>query len=197
MATPGRDHLRAAHADREHVIEALKAAFVQGRLSQDEFNARVGQALAARTYADLATLTADLPAGPIPVRPPRKPVGTMAKATIRSGLCLLIAAALVGVAFLIDNDGATTQLIFLAALAVMAASGFFGYGIVDSWEEKRSRRQVTPGPGPRGQSLEGQRHGETGRDPAPPGALSLRWGRAAPPVVALRFARVRAREKAT
>jgi hypothetical protein len=59
-AALGRGHLRACHADREQVIGVLKAAFVQGRLGRDEFDLRVGQALAARTYADLATLTADL-----------------------------------------------------------------------------------------------------------------------------------------
>jgi len=62
-AAVGRGHLRACHADREQVIGVLKAAFVQGRLGKHELNARVGQALAARTYADLAMLTADLPAG--------------------------------------------------------------------------------------------------------------------------------------
>src|SRR5215468_1729716 len=46
--------------DREQVIEALKAAFVQGRLGRDEFDQRVGQALAA--YAELDALTADIPA---------------------------------------------------------------------------------------------------------------------------------------
>jgi len=56
--------LRASHADREQVIEILKAAFVQGRLTKDQFDARVDQALASRTYADLTALTADLPAGP-------------------------------------------------------------------------------------------------------------------------------------
>jgi len=35
---------------------------VHGRLTRDELDARTGQALAARTYADLAALTADLPA---------------------------------------------------------------------------------------------------------------------------------------
>jgi Domain of unknown function (DUF1707) len=61
-AAAGRDRLRAGHADREQVIEALKAAFVQGMLAKDEFDARVGQALASRTYADLAALTAGEPA---------------------------------------------------------------------------------------------------------------------------------------
>ena len=59
----GRGRLRASHADREQVIEVLKAAFVQDRLTKDEFDARVGQAFASRTYADLTALTADLPAG--------------------------------------------------------------------------------------------------------------------------------------
>ena len=68
----GRGRLRASHADREQVIEVLKAAFVQDRLTKDEFDARVGQALASRTYADLTALTADLPAGPPVAPPPRK-----------------------------------------------------------------------------------------------------------------------------
>ena len=65
----GRGHLRASHADREHVIGTLQAAFVQGRLGRDEFDLRVGQALASRTYADLAALTADLPAGLVVAEP--------------------------------------------------------------------------------------------------------------------------------
>jgi hypothetical protein len=67
-AAAGRDRLRAAHADREQVIEALKAAFVRGMLAKDEFDARVGQALASRTYADLAALTADIPPAPAAAR---------------------------------------------------------------------------------------------------------------------------------
>jgi hypothetical protein len=47
----GRGRWRASHADREQVVGALKAAFVQGRLTADELDERVGQALAARTYA--------------------------------------------------------------------------------------------------------------------------------------------------
>ena len=60
---PGRGHFRASHADREQVIATLRAAFVQGRLTRDEFDLRVGRALRARTYAELGVLTADLPAG--------------------------------------------------------------------------------------------------------------------------------------
>jgi hypothetical protein len=60
---PGHGHLRASHADREQVITALRAAFIQGRLTRDEFDLRVSRALRSRTYAELAALTADLPAG--------------------------------------------------------------------------------------------------------------------------------------
>jgi len=44
------------------VIDMLKAAFVQGRLSKDEFDLRVSQALGSRTWAELDTLTRDIPA---------------------------------------------------------------------------------------------------------------------------------------
>jgi len=51
--------LRGA-ADREKVIDLLKAAFVQGQLTKDELDTRAGHALAAWSHADLAALTADL-----------------------------------------------------------------------------------------------------------------------------------------
>ena len=63
LEAAARARLRASYADREQVIGVLKAAFVQGRLAKDEFDLRVGQTLAARTYGDLAAVTADLPAG--------------------------------------------------------------------------------------------------------------------------------------
>jgi hypothetical protein len=99
MAGPGdelaagagaRGRLRTSHADREQVIEELKAAFVYGQLDRDEFDLRIGQALASRTYADLAALTADIPVRLIRARRPeaaretvdKKAVGAMAGATI-------------------------------------------------------------------------------------------------------------------
>ncbi len=60
---PGQ--MRAATADRERAIDVLKAAFAEGRLTQDEYTDRAGQVYASRTYGELATLTADLPAGPL------------------------------------------------------------------------------------------------------------------------------------
>ena len=67
----GHGRLRASHADREQVIDTLKAAFTDGRLGPDELDARVGQALAARTYRELAAATAGLPAAL--AQPPRLP----------------------------------------------------------------------------------------------------------------------------
>ncbi len=171
----GRGHLRAAHADRERVVAALQTAFVQGRLDRDELDARVGQALASRTYAELAALTADLPAGPaalpsVPVAagtaatgPARAPAGTMAKAAYRSGIFLLLTVALIEGAFL-TGSGA---FLVLAAYAFMAFGGFFAYGMIDAWHERRARRQPPQagrrGPDGRdGRGLEGGQPGGTG-----------------------------------
>ena len=59
----GRGQLQASRADREQVIRTLETAFVQGMLAKDEFDQRVSQTFAARTYADLAVLAADLLGG--------------------------------------------------------------------------------------------------------------------------------------
>ena len=73
-ATPvGRSHMKACHADREQMIDVLKVAFVQGRLTKDEFDDRVGLALASHTYAELAAVTADIPVGLAGAQPPRRP----------------------------------------------------------------------------------------------------------------------------
>jgi hypothetical protein len=85
----GQGRLRASHADREQVVDMLKTAFVQGRLDRDEFDLRVGRALASRTCADLAALTADIAARLPRARPPeparesvsKKAVVAMASAT--------------------------------------------------------------------------------------------------------------------
>jgi hypothetical protein len=94
----GRGHLRASHADRDRVIGVLKAAFVQGRLGKDELNARVGQALTARTYADLATLTADLPAGLAATEPPCQPSRARAPLPVRTAAWLMCLGAVLTLA---------------------------------------------------------------------------------------------------
>ena len=50
----------AGDADRERAIDVLKAGFAEGRLTKAEYDERVTRVHAARTYADLAPLVADL-----------------------------------------------------------------------------------------------------------------------------------------
>jgi hypothetical protein len=64
---PDRDsQLRAAHTDRDEVVERLRVAAGDGRLTPEELDERLGAALTARTYGELAALTADLPAAGSP-----------------------------------------------------------------------------------------------------------------------------------
>ena len=60
------------------MISTLKAAFVQGRLAKEEFDQRVSQTLRSRTYADLAAVTADLPARLIHAEQRREPARAQA-----------------------------------------------------------------------------------------------------------------------
>src|SRR5215472_15278270 len=54
--------LRASHMDRDRVVELLRVAAGDGRLTPDELDQRLEAALTAKTYAELAALTTDLPA---------------------------------------------------------------------------------------------------------------------------------------
>jgi Domain of unknown function (DUF1707)/Domain of unknown function (DUF4190) len=63
MMPAGDGRLRASTADRERAVDVLKAGFAEGRLTKDEYDVRVSEAYAARTYAELARVTSDLPGG--------------------------------------------------------------------------------------------------------------------------------------
>lgn len=56
-----RSRMRAADSDREQVAEQLRSAHAEGRLDLAEYDERIQQAWAARTYGELERLTADLP----------------------------------------------------------------------------------------------------------------------------------------
>jgi hypothetical protein len=62
--------MRASDADREQVIADLQRHTAEGRLSLDEFTERAGTVYHARTRAELATITHDLPAHPAPPADP-------------------------------------------------------------------------------------------------------------------------------
>jgi len=170
-AAAGDDRLRAGHADRERVIEALKDAFVHGRLTKGELDLRAGQALAALTCAELAVLTADIPPAPAPAAPGRPAVPArrrpLARAAAGSGGCLVIAFAAMQVHHLADPGntpgtlpGSLALPSYLAALtAVFAALFIVIYGAGTAVEQRRSRRQLPPRPGAGGHALDGGRRG--------------------------------------
>jgi hypothetical protein len=56
--------MRASDADRDRVVDVLRAAAGDGRLTGDEFDERLEVALSSRTLGELAVLTADLAGGP-------------------------------------------------------------------------------------------------------------------------------------
>jgi hypothetical protein len=150
----GRGPMRASHADREQVIEVLKDAFVRGRLNRDQLDARAGQALAARTYAELAAVTADIPPVPAapapaaPVRPapapavpgPTRPLvparrRPLASVAAGSGSCLVLAAAAVWASFILDPGGPGADrtwaglMLMLGLYAVVAGVWILGSGV--------------------------------------------------------------------
>ena len=121
----GGGHLRASDADREQVIDTLKDAFVQGRLTMDELGMRTGQALASRTYAELTAITADIPARPIEVPPPmparipaRRPIN---KKAVACATCMLILPPVLGAAFLPFYGGFIILFLFAFAGLVVAS----------------------------------------------------------------------------
>ena len=71
--------VRASDADRDRVIDVLRAATADGRLTADEFSERMEAALSSRTFRELAPLTADLVTTPAS----RAPESAQAKDVIR------------------------------------------------------------------------------------------------------------------
>jgi len=155
----GSDRLRVGHADREQVIRVLKEAFVQGRLTGDEFGERASSALAARTRGELAALTVDIPRGL--AGPP-----AVARASLVQRHPLVFAAAGFGggvsVAFglimlaanVLDPSGLgnpyhpwSKMCILLALAALFAGIGLAVHGVGTAVEQWRMRRQRLTRPG--------------------------------------------------
>jgi len=162
----GRGHLRASHADREQVVSMLKAGFVQGMLTKDELDARLSEALVSRTYADLAALTADLPAGLTDSRPPepmpesanRKAVKAIAYLTA-AVWSMFAAAAMAAAAADGENPlvGLVAAVVFIPFLVIPLAALLLFHEWLDKRVDKRQRSRGLP-PGAAG---------ETSQRPAP------------------------------
>ena len=163
----GRGHLRASHADREQVIGMLKAAFVQGRLTKDELDMRVGQTLASRTYADLAALTADLPAGLTGARPPGKAVRARGRPPIGkvvlAATSVIVPPAMLAAAVLTEDHRLAKLSMLLVVIILLAWMGVTGRMLVsrDGRRSGGSCRRVQAWWGP---PVEGERDGSRGND---------------------------------
>jgi hypothetical protein len=151
----GLGRLRTSRAEREQAIDVLKAAFVQGRLTKGEFDSRVGQVLASRTYADLQALTADIPDGVTSAQPPAEPAREPGRAL--SFKTAARAGALGAVPSM-----ASTAVVLVHASAVPAVAGVLLVGVTGlvvagllaallillSWVVRRSQRGAAQGPPP-------------------------------------------------
>ena len=122
----GRGRLRAADADRDQVIDTLKTAFVEGRLTKDELDMRAGHALASRTYAELIAITADIPGRQLELPPlrlapvhARKPVS---KRVLAWSTCAVVVPPALGAAFLTYYGGFLVLFLF-AFIGLMLTTG--------------------------------------------------------------------------
>jgi len=161
MASPGDETaagaerhalLRASAADREQVIEVLKVAFVQDRITKDELDQRTGKVLASQTYDDLDILTADIPGALIRARPaePARPDVSKKKLIRRTS------AAVAGTGFVIAEAVALSHhLNPVAGVIAGLVAGAFTAGLLAvlltliAWAIDRSAgRQPSQGPPP-------------------------------------------------
>ena len=140
-APPGR--LRASHVDRDQVISALKIAFIQGRLAKDEFDARVGQALTSRTHAELAVITADIPADPIVARPAQPVLGVKSGVYV-TALAAMLAAALWAAAATAGSAAAGAAALTFSGVVIFTLF-VTGYQIRESRHPGRPAEPLPPG----------------------------------------------------
>ena len=156
MAVPAGTAAACARrdADREQVIGTLKAAFVHGRLDRGEFDLRVGQAFASRTYAELAAVTASIPAGPNPAEQPEPARAQDQQPVLRPGPVIVVTsliyagvwAALI-LSHLENNDGEALRLVWVTTLTYFMILVISGGHMLDMRREKRSGGQLPMPPG--------------------------------------------------
>ena len=123
----------------------VKAAFVQGRLAKDEFDQRIGRVFASRTYADLAYLTADIPARLIQAEAPHEPAHppaplSMDRKVIRSwaSATVMLPGMVVAASAMQSGQPAVFGLIVALVFACLVALPVSGLVMLHSRQEKRS-----------------------------------------------------------
>jgi Domain of unknown function (DUF1707) len=82
---PDRRSLRVSHEDRDQVVEQLRVAAGDGRLTVEELDERLEAALTARTYGELDVLLVDLPAVPGMVAAPAPEAKELVRLNTRHG----------------------------------------------------------------------------------------------------------------
>jgi hypothetical protein len=149
----GLGRLRTSRADREQSIDVLKAAFVQGRLTKDEFDSRVGHVLASRTYADLDALTADIPDGLTSAQPParraREPGRVMSfKTAARVGAVGATPSMASAAVALVQSSAvpAVAGVLLVGLTGLLVAGLLAALLILMSWVVRRSQREAVQGP---------------------------------------------------
>jgi hypothetical protein len=110
----GQGEIRAADTDRDRVAGILSTAYSEGRLSSDEYDARLESALSARTYADLGHIVTDLPAAQKTVPSPAAPAMVTTSARTNG---LAIASLACGLAQFTFGPLATIPAIVLGHMA--------------------------------------------------------------------------------
>jgi uncharacterized membrane protein len=123
--------LRAADADREQLVDVLKGAFAEGRLSQDEYTQRMERAYTAKTYGELAVLAADLPSQVPPGYPAYQPARTnsLAIASLVMGIAEFFTAGLTAIPAVILGHKARRQI----RLTGEQGSGMATAGLILGW----------------------------------------------------------------
>jgi hypothetical protein len=102
--------IRASDSDRDRVVEVLNVAFSEGRLSKDEYDGRLENALSARTYADLDQLVTDLPAARATVVTAVTRINGLAVASLACGLAQLVFGPLAAIPAIVFGHAARRQI---------------------------------------------------------------------------------------
>jgi uncharacterized protein DUF1707 len=145
----GDSDLPVSHVGREQVLDALKAAFVHGRLAKDEFDLRVGQVLAA--YAELDAATADIPTALTMAQPPETIRKSHNKKLIQRGTAAGAGAsvALTATMAVAARGNPVISVVVVGLAGVVVAVLLAGLLRLVSWVlEMVSSRQPSPSPPP-------------------------------------------------
>jgi len=123
--------LRASDADREQLVDLLKGAFAEGRLTQDEYTERMERAYTAKTYGELAMLSADLPSQLPPSHPAFRSPGTnsLAVASLVFGIAEFFTAGITAIPAVVLGHKARRQI----RLTGEQGSGMATAGLILGW----------------------------------------------------------------